>query len=144
MAGSICNGRPGRRAARANRVRRVFLRDMLIDGRIGVYAHEHGRSQRLRVNVDLLVDEEAGGPARDDLALVVDYARLAEIVRATVGAEHVKLVETLAERIAAASFFDSRVRQATIRVEKLDAFDDIGSVGVEIVREAGDLSTRAD
>ena len=69
---------------------------------------------------------------------------LAEIVRATVGAGHVKLVETLAERIAAASFFDPRIRRSIVRVEKLEALDDVRGAGVEIVREAGDLSTRPD
>ena len=123
-------------------MRRVLLRDMLIEGHIGVLPHEHGRVQRLRINVELSVEEEAGGPARDELSLVVDYARLAELVRRTVGTEHVKLVETMAERIAHASFFDARIRRVTVRVEKLDALADVGSVGVEIVREAGDLSTR--
>ncbi len=123
-------------------MRHVFLRDMVLQGRIGVHPHEHGRVQRLRVNVDLAVEEPAGGAERDELSLVVDYARLARTVRETVAAGHVKLVETLAERIAGASFFDRRIRRVRVRVEKLDVFEDAASVGVEIERSAGDLSTR--
>jgi dihydroneopterin aldolase len=41
----------------------------------------------------------------------------------------------LAERIAALALEDSRVRAVTVRVEKLDIFDDAESAGVEIVRE---------
>ncbi len=115
-------------------MRRVFLRDMVLDGSIGVLAHEHGRTQRIRINVDLAVEEEPAGPARDELALVVDYARLAARVRETVAAGHVRLVETLAERIAAASLFDPRIRSVRVRVEKLDVFDDMAAVGVEIER----------
>jgi dihydroneopterin aldolase len=130
-------------------LRHVFLRDMVLNGQIGVHAHEHGRHQRLRINVDLAVEESPGGtipagPARDELALVTDYARLARIVRDTVAAGHVKLVETLAERIASAALFETRIRSVRVRVEKLDVFDDVAAVGVEIERHAGVLSTRRD
>ena len=53
-----------------------------------------------------------------------------------------KLVETLAERIAEQCLADLRVQIARIRVEKLDVFADVGSVGVEIVRQRRNLSTR--
>ena len=116
-------------------MRRVFLRNMVADGRIGVLPHEHGRTQRVRVNVDLEVEEAGeGGPARDELGLVVDYARLADAVRRVLASGHVKLLETLAERIAEAAFFDARIRVARVRVEKLDIFPDMEAAGVEIER----------
>ena len=118
-------------------MRRVFLRNMVGEGRIGVLPHEPGRTQRVRVNVALQVDAEAGGPPRAELSLVVDYARLADAVRAVLAAGHVKLLETLAERIAASVFFDARIRVARVRVEKLDIFADMEAVGVEIERRRG-------
>ena len=126
-------------------LRHVFLRDMVLQGRIGVHPHEHGRSQRVRINVDLgVVEEEGGGPARDELGLVVDYGRLVRSIREALGAGHVRLVETLAERIAQSSFFDRRIVSVRVRVEKLDVYDDAESVGVEIERHAPGLSTRED
>lgn len=116
-------------------VRHVFLRDMLLDARIGIHAHEHAASQRIRVNVDLGVDE-AGGEV-DALSRVVDYERVANTVRRLVAEGHVKLVETLAERIAQACLADPRVRLARIRVEKLDVFPDAASAGVEVERRRG-------
>lgn len=115
-------------------MRRVFLRNMVLQGNIGVLPHEYGRTQRVRINVELEVDEPDGGPARDELPLVVDYGRLAESVRATLAAGHVKLVETLAERIAERAFFDDRIALVRVRVEKLDIFPDMEAVGVEIER----------
>jgi dihydroneopterin aldolase len=94
----------------------------------------------VRVNVDLAVIEEpAHDPARsvgirDELARVVDYEKVANDVRAIVAARHVRLVETLAERIAQSCLADPRVRLARIRVEKLDVFPDAASAGVEIER----------
>lgn len=114
-------------------LRRVFLRDMVLQADIGVYAHERGRPQRVRVNLDVGVRDE---PGEDALARVVSYETLAAGVRALVGAGHVALVETLAERIAAACLRDERVLLARVRVEKLDVFADAASAGVEIERLA--------
>ena len=47
--------------------------------------------------------------------------------------EHIALMETLAERIAALILTYPRVASVTVRVEKLDIGP--GTVGVEIVRE---------
>ena len=113
------------------RVRRVFLTDMVISAAIGVHPHEHGARQRIRVNLELRVPDE---PGPDRLERVVDYEKVANAVRDIVGTGHVKLVETLAERIAAACLSDGRVLSALVRVEKLDAFTDVGSAGVEIER----------
>jgi len=125
-------------ASTAVALRHVFLRDMVLPASIGIYPHEHRSPQRIRVNVDLGVDDETMmkgemvGP--DELPRVVDYEKLAIQVRAIVGDGHVRLVETLAERIASACLQDPRVRMARIRVEKLDIFPDSVSAGVEIER----------
>lgn len=122
-------------------IRHVFLRDMILPASIGVHPHEHAAPQRVRVNVDLgVVDEgEAVGP--DELQRVVDYEKVADNVRLILAAGHVRLAETLAERIAAACLVDKRVRLARIRVEKLDILPDAASAGVEIERRQRDLST---
>jgi dihydroneopterin aldolase len=73
---------------------------------------------------------------------VVDYEQVANQIRAIVAAGHVRLVETLAERIAEACLADGRVLLARIRVEKLDIFPDATSAGVEIERRQANLSTR--
>jgi dihydroneopterin aldolase len=134
-------------AARA--IRHVFIRDMVLPASIGVHAHEHRAAQRVRINVDLGVqDDGVGGLSRprvgrEDLSRVVDYAAVAQTVRAIVAAGHIVLVETLAERIAEACLADPRVHVARIRVEKLDVFADAASAGVEIERRQSDFSTRA-
>ena len=129
----------------ARGLRHMFLRDLLLSARIGVYAQEQGVTQRIRVNVDLGVADDTGAmsraaPGRDDLSRVVDYEAVAKQVRAIVTAGHVRLLETLAERMAEACLRDPRVQVARIRVEKLDIFADTASVGVEIERRANTSS----
>jgi len=119
-------------------LRHVFVRDMILSASIGVYQHEHDDRQRVRINVDLAVDDETArtgvmvGP--DELNRVVNYEKIVVAVRAIVASGHTRLVETMAERIAEACLLDARVRCARIRVEKLDIFADATSVGVEVER----------
>lgn len=130
-------------ADQRQRLRHVFLRNMVLQASIGIYPHEHEARQRIRVNVDLGVLEGNPATATDRLDHVVDYERVADAVRAIVAAGHVKLVETLAERIAAACLRDGRVRLARIRVEKLDVFSDTEAVGVEVERRRADTQAEA-
>jgi 7,8-dihydroneopterin aldolase/epimerase/oxygenase len=131
----------------ARSLRHMFLRDLTLDASIGVHPHEHAAAQRVRINVDLGVEDDSARPlsrkpvGRDELSRVVDYEKLAETVRMIVRSGHVRLVETLAERIAEACLADGRVHLARVRVEKLDIFADATSAGVEIERRQTDLST---
>ena len=116
-------------------LRRVFLRDMVVAAQIGVHPHEEGVDQRVRVNIDFGVRDEPGlAVGRDDLSRTVSYERLVQMVRRIIGEGHVRLVETLAERIAAGALADDRIRVVRVRVEKLDVFAELDSVGVEIER----------
>ena len=135
-----------RPASEAALLRHVFLRDMVLLASVGVHAFEHEARQRIRLNLDLAVRDEAAEPqqrrlsrsgaTKDDLSRVVDYEAVAGKVRAIVASGHVRLVETLAERIAEACLEDPRVRSVRVRVEKLDIFADMESVGIEIERRA--------
>jgi len=134
-------------ASSARALRHVFLRDLVLAASIGVHPHEHAASQRVRINIDLGVEDDAAQPlsrkpvGRDELSRVVDYEKIADAARAIVASGHVRLVETLAERIAEACLGDPRVHLARVRVEKLDIFADATSAGVEIERRQRDLST---
>ena len=116
----------------AARMMTVFVRDLVLSARIGVYQHEKLATQRVRINLELICTEH---PAiNDDLNNVVNYAGLVDQVRAIVDAGHINLVETLADRVAQACLDDRRVQTAKVRIEKLDVFQEADSVGVEIER----------
>jgi dihydroneopterin aldolase len=106
----------------------VFVRDLSVDAVIGVHRHEKVKPQPVLINIDLSVREE------DTLASVVDYEVIVDGVRALIAEGHVKLVETLAERIAQFCLTDRRVLAARVRIEKLSAIAGVRSVGVEIER----------
>lgn len=114
-------------------LRRVFVRDLVMTCSIGVHAHEHEHKQRVRLNLDLDVLETAE-PLEDDLRNVVCYDEIISAVRRIVDTGHVRLIETLAERVAGLCLADPRIRTARVQIEKLDVYDDVASVGIAIVR----------
>jgi len=130
---SIPNVQPLRIADASRAIRHVFVRDLRLDAHIGIHRHEEDRSQPILVNIDLTV-LEGSEPVADRLSEVVDYEVVVNAIRAIVNEGHVKLVETLAERIAASALQDRRVRAVRIRIEKLAIIPDAASVGVEIER----------
>jgi dihydroneopterin aldolase len=112
---------------------RIFVRDLVLTGLIGIHAHEQDQPQRIQFNVDLLSDDGCS-TANDDIANVVSYEDIVSGIKALLARGHVGLVETLAEEIAAMCLGDGRVRVVRVRVEKLDVFEEAASVGVEIER----------
>ena len=132
-ADKIPSTMPARIANAGNALRHVFIRDFMVDCLIGVYEHEKCSPQRVRVNLDLAVDE-GEHPIIDDILNVVSYETMANGILAIADEGHVNLVETLAERIADMCFDDQRVDSVRVRIEKLDIIENAGSVGVEIER----------
>lgn len=123
--------------AEASSRRTIYVRDLLLDAFIGIYAAEYAQPQRVRVNIDLTVAPPEHG-VTDRIGDTVDYEWIVTGVTGMAAAGHVNLVETLAEHIADMCFADSRVRAARVSVEKPDAFTNVGSVGVTVERTAGE------
>ena len=110
-------------------MRRIYIKDLIGTCQLGIHRHEKGTRQRVRINLELSVID-TGPPPGDDIHQVVCYEDIANGVRGLLDGPHVNLVETLAERIASLCFKDERVSAVRVRVDKLDVFDDVESVGV--------------
>lgn len=110
---------------------RVFVRDFVMPVRIGAYARERIKPQRVRFNIDVKV--QRASHAVDDMRDVFSYDIVTDGIRMIVAQEHIPFVETLAERVAALVLAHPRALAVTVRVEKLEVVD--GAVGVEIVRQ---------
>lgn len=114
-------------------LRRVFIRNLVVGAEIGIHGHEHGKTQPVRLNVDLWVDDTP--VPEDKLDHVVDYAAVTKKIRTLIAGGHVNLAETLAERIASLCFEDPRVKKARVMLEKLEALTGAEAAGVEIERQ---------
>ena len=122
--------RPGTTEARAD-LDRIFVHEFVLPVHIGTYARERDKAQDVRFNVDVRVAPPDHTPR--DMRDVLSYDVITDSIRMIVAQGHVPLVETLAERIAAAVLAHPRAARVTVQVEKLDTGS--GSVGVAIARE---------
>jgi len=80
---------------------RILLADMVFHGHHGTLPAEHELGQPFVVSVELRLDLRPAGTS-DDLTKTVDYGEVHRMARDIVEGQPVQLVETLAERIAAA------------------------------------------
>ncbi len=113
--------------------RLILIRDLILPCEIGVFPHEHGKKQRVRINATLAV-ADGGRAIEDKLPATVSYGDIIDQVKAMADRGRINLVETLAERVAGLCLADHRVRSVRVRVEKLDVYPDGTIVGVEIER----------
>lgn len=112
---------------------RMIVRDLVLPWQIGVRPHEENRRQRVRINLDLIVEEQAD-PQADNYPEVICYEEIVENIRDMASEGHVRLAETVAHKVAIMCLADPRVQRVTVRVEKLEAMHDAASAGVEITR----------
>jgi (5-formylfuran-3-yl)methyl phosphate synthase len=109
----------------------IFVRNFVLPIRVGAYAHEQASEQRVRFDVEAQISRSAR--AAEDMRDVVSYDLLTDGIRLVVDRDHIPLLETLAERIAALVLSHPRVLRVRVTLEKLDVGP--GSVGIEITRE---------
>lgn len=102
------------------RADRIEVRGVRVRGHHGVLDTERRDGQEFLIDAVLAVDTRPAA-ASDDLSLTVDYAALTERLAGIVAGEPVRLIETLAERLAGACLAEPGVRQAEITVHKPNA-----------------------
>ncbi len=139
-------GTPIRQAARTvGAVDRIVIEGLVVLAHVGVSDVERAAAQRCRVDVELRADLRAAGAA-DDLARSVDYGAVIETIRSVAATTSPRLLETLAERMAAALLDrfggggpGAVATGVRLRLVKLGPPLDVpvAGVGVEIERERG-------
>jgi len=115
-------------------VDRVLVRGLELYCIIGLQSWEREVLQKVRIDLDLETDCRPAGTS-DDVTRAVDYRAVSKAVQALVETSHFKLVEALAESIAALLLSQFAVAAVTIQVTKPGAVRFAKTVGVEIRRE---------
>ena len=108
---------------------RITLTGLRVRGYHGVHDFEREQGQDFVVDVEVELDTRAAA-RNDDLGSTVDYGEIAQKVAAIVEGEPVKLLETLAGRLARACMSHPRVHACSVTVHKPQApigltFDDV-------------------
>lgn len=114
------------------KARRIFIRDLTLSAPIGAYDHEKSAPQSLILNCDVWVPD--GLVQHDSLEEVLNYDRIVEILTNTALARHHDLQETLVAEIADRLGALPGVLAVRISSDKPDAYENVGTAGVEIWR----------
>ncbi|MHA7872603.1 MAG: dihydroneopterin aldolase [Hyphococcus sp.] len=120
------------RSASAPR-RKVFVRGLCLEAYIGAYAHEQGVRQPVRIDLEADVVEPSQ-PVGDRLEDVVCYDKLTAGIKGIIEEGHIKLIETLAERVAELALSHPMVLAVMVRILKPNAIAEADAAGVELYR----------
>jgi len=110
---------------------RIHIEQLEVHGRVGVPDSERAEPQRLSLDVTLW--PEIAEP-RDDISDTVNYSEVAESLKQFVGQRDYKLIETLAEKIAAHLLAQFDLRKVEVEVRKF-VLPDANYVSVTAIRE---------
>ena len=113
---------------------RILIKDLLVQGIIGINDLEREHPQDILVNITLFVDLKNAGET-DNLADTVNYSTVTQKVQDFVKNAHRFTVEALASDLARVCLDEPGVLKVLIRVEKPGAVQNTKSVGVEIERD---------
>jgi D-erythro-7,8-dihydroneopterin triphosphate epimerase len=115
-------------------VDRIVIKDLLVQGIVGIKPDERDTPQDVLINATLWADTRPAG-ASDDIADAVNYRTVAKAMIAHATTSHPYLVERLAAELAAVCLgADPRIDEVEISVEKLGALRFARSAGVVIRR----------
>lgn len=113
---------------------RIYIRDLVVPGIVGINPDERVNKQDVRVNATLWVDT---GPAAasDRIDDAVNYRTVTKSMIAHIESGEPMLVERLADELARICLqTDSRIEQVEVTVEKPGALRHARSVGIGITR----------
>ncbi len=111
--------------------RQIFLHDLELEADIGFHAFEIGVPQRLRVSVEVTIDD-ASAPSGDEADPEWSYERLRDGIRDLVVGRRFNLQETVAEAIWALVVAMPGVEALSVTVSKPDIYPDAREVGVRL------------
>jgi dihydroneopterin aldolase/D-erythro-7,8-dihydroneopterin triphosphate epimerase len=112
---------------------RVMIKDLSVQGIIGINPEERVTKQEILVNATLWVDTRDAAKS-DDIQDAVNYRTITKRMIAHIEDGEPMLVERLVQELADICLEDDRVHKVEISVEKPGALRHARSVGIKITR----------
>jgi len=113
---------------------KVFIKDLLVRGIIGIRDWEREKPQDILINVTVFTDISQAAKS-DDIKDCVDYSALSKKLQAHAETAARLTVEALANDLAMICLKENLVNKVIVKVEKPGAVRFAKSVGVEIERK---------
>jgi len=113
----------------------IYIHDLRADTVIGVFDWERRIRQTVVFDIEMAADVRRAA-ASDRLDDTLDYKSIAKRVKQFVAGSEFRLVETLAEGVAALVLAEYPVSWVRLKLNKRGAVRDAGDIGVIIERTA--------
>jgi FolB domain-containing protein len=118
---------------------RIFIRDLLVRGIVGIKPDERTNRQDILVNVTMWADTRPAATS-DEIANTVNYKTVSKAIIAHIEQSEPFLVERLAEDLVRLCFeSDGRIEAVELTVEKPGALRFARSVGLTIYRKRAEI-----
>jgi dihydroneopterin aldolase len=114
----------------------IFIDDLRVSTRIGVYAWERELPQTLKLDLELELASDKAFRS-DDFADALDYAAVVARLKRYAGDHGHQLLERFAQGVADIVLTEFTATRVKVRVAKLSALAGVRELGVAIERERG-------
>ena len=111
----------------------IVIRDLRVEASIGIHKRERHVKQTLSIDLDIGLPGEAVFSS-DKVADTIDYEQVTLRIRDLAASAHFRLVETVADRVAALLIKDFGAPWCKVNVAKLGILANARLVGVSIER----------
>ena len=111
----------------------ILIRDLRVEALIGIHRRERHVMQTLSIDLDIGIPGSAVF-ASDKVSDTIDYEQVALRIKALAAAQHYRLVETFADRIAALLIDELGAPWCKVSAAKLGILPNAKFVGVTIER----------
>ena len=113
-------------------IRKIIIKDLIVNTKFGYYEKEKKKNQRLRFNIEI---EVFMLPINDkSIKNIIDYDKIIKIIELILS-KHINFLETLSEEICSEVLKDQRVKNINLQIDKLDIIEKTSSVGVKTFKE---------
>ncbi len=113
-------------------IRKIVIKDLVINTKFGYYEEEKKKNQRLKFNIEI---EVFMLPINDkSIKNIIDYDKIIKIIEIILN-KHINFLESLSEEICNEILKDQRVKNINLQIDKLDIIKNTTSVGVKTFKE---------
>jgi len=110
-----------------------LIDSLVLDASIGIHDFEKKKKQKLSISLNLDVEDNIS-KVEHNIDNFVSYEYLVRDIKKLISSRHIELLETLGEEIIDICFKDERVFAINLKLEKLEVFREVSSVGIEVFR----------
>ena len=114
----------------------IFIHDLRVETRIGVYDWEQQRTQPLRLDLELGLPSDAAFRS-DDFTDALDYSAVVRRLQAFAADHPHKLLERFSQAVADIVLDEFGAPWVKVRVAKLSAIPGVKELGIAIERRRG-------